>query len=474
MKRAKRYACQECGNVSLKWQGQCHACGEWNTIVEELASEAAVSLGDPGTCDRPESILAVDDSEVRRLTSGIGELDRVLGGGFVLGSSVLLGGEPGIGKSTLLLQAAAGCARSNPSSEVLLTSAEESKAQVRRRAERTDALVDNLLLYDESSCERIAAEIRDRRPAVAVIDSIQTIRSDALSGAAGSVGQVRGCAELLAHTSRASGTCLVMVGHVTKDGAIAGPRTLEHLVDSVLAFEGDRRYGLRSLRAEKNRFGPSGEVSLFEMEAFGLVEVADASARLIRDRRPQQPGSVIAVAVEGHRPVLIEIQALVSSEKNSGGRRGVIGLESQRVSLMVAVLESRARLALGSRDLYVSVAGGIRIEDPGVDLAIALAVASAYSGEAVAPDIAVWGELGLGGELRIASHGKRRHEEADRLGFVRCMFPESPDFALDDFGSGHASGSAANLADDLAADRAGMIAVRSLEEALCAVGLSVI
>lgn len=458
MKNAARYACQECGNVTLKWQGQCHTCGEWNTIVEESATEVAISLGDPTTLDRPESIAAIDDSQVARLASGIGELDRVLGGGFVPGSSVLLGGEPGIGKSTLLLQAAAGCARSNPSSEVLLTSAEESKPQVRRRAERIDALADNLLLYCESSCERIAAEIQDRRPAVAVIDSIQTIRSGVLSGAAGSVGQVRECAALLATTSRASGTCLVMVGHVTKVGALAGPRTLEHLVDSVLAFEGDRRYGLRSLRAEKNRFGPSGEVSLFEMEASGLVEVPDASARLIRDRRPQQPGSVIAVAIEGHRPVLIEIQALVSSEKNSAGRRGVIGLEPQRVSLTVAVLESRAGLALGSRDLYVSVAGGIRVDDPGVDLAVALAVASAISGEAVAPDIAVWGELGLGGELRIAPHGKRRHEEAARLGFSRCMSPKSP---------GHA-------AADHAADHAGMIAVTSLEEALSAVGLSVI
>lgn len=460
MKSVARFACQECGNVTLKWQGQCHMCGEWNTIVEEPATDTATPAGESGTGDRPESILAIDDSQVARLASGIGELDRVLGGGFVPGSSVLLGGEPGIGKSTLLLQAAAGCARSNPSSEVLLISAEESKQQVRRRAERIDALADNLLLYCESSCERIAAEIQDRRPAVAVIDSIQTIRSGVLSGAAGSVGQVRECAALLATTSRASGTSLVMVGHVTKDGALAGPRTLEHLVDSVLAFEGDRRYGLRSLRAEKNRFGPSGEVSLFEMETSGLVEVADASARLIRDRRPQQPGSVIAVAIEGHRPVLVEIQALVSSEKNSAGRRGVIGLESQRVSLIVAVLESREGLMLGSRDLYVSVAGGIRVDDPGVDLAVALAVASASSGEAVAPDIAVWGELGLGGELRVAPHGKRRREEAARLGFSRCMSPRSSDYVAADFGDGDAG------------THAGMIAAGSLEEALAAVGLA--
>ncbi|RIK09304.1 MAG: DNA repair protein RadA [Acidobacteria bacterium] len=459
MKNVVRYACQECGNVTLKWQGQCHACGEWNTIVEEPAAEVSFVGDGAGTGDRPESIGAIDDSQTARLASGIGELDRVLGGGFVPGSSVLLGGEPGIGKSTLLLQAAAGYARSNPSSEVLLVSAEESKPQVRRRAERIDALAENLLLYCESSCERIAAEIQDRKPAVAIIDSIQTIRSGLLSGAAGSVGQVRECAALLASTSRASGTSLVMVGHVTKDGALAGPRTLEHLVDSVLAFEGDRRHGLRSLRAEKNRFGPSGEVSLFEMEASGLVEVADASARLIRDRRPEQAGSVIAVAIEGHRPVLVEIQALVSSEKNSAGRRGVIGIESQRVSLIVAVLESRAEVSLGSRDLYVSVAGGIRVEDPGVDLAVALAIASAASGVPVPTGLAVWGELGLGGELRLAPHGKRRHEEATRLGFSLCMSPNIGGPGGDISGSEvpHRGG--------------GVISVDVLEEALDAAGL---
>lgn len=427
MKDTPRFVCQQCGNWTPKWQGQCYGCGEWNSIVEVVAhaSSNAASLVDP---DRPESIAELSEDDARRLPTGIGELDRVLGGGIVSGGSILIGGEPGIGKSTLLLQAAANFASANLEAEVLLVSAEESKPQIGTRARRLDAVVPNLMLYCESSCERIIREIQNRSPALVIIDSIQTIRSEALASAAGTVGQVRECAALLANVARVTGVSIVLVGHVTKDGVLAGPRTLEHLVDTVLTFEGDRRHGLRSLRAEKNRFGSSGEVSLFEMTSSGLVEISDASARLIRDRRVGHPGTAIAVTVEGHRPILLEIQALVSAEHHASGKRTAIGVDPQRLSLIVAVLERRIGVLIGGRDLYVSAAGGFRVEDPGVDLAVALAIMSAVTEVVLSPGLVAWGELGLVGELRAVSHAQYRYDEAVRLGFDECLIPQADAF----------------------------------------------
>ncbi len=354
--------------------------------------------------------------------TGIGELDCVLGGGLVPGSVTLLGGEPGIGKSTLVLQVLAAVARRGRRS--LLVSAEESPTQVRRRAERLGALVPNVWIVGETTMAGTEAAVRQTQPDVVVIDSIQTIWDHDIDAAPGSVVQVRGCAHQLAGMAKADGLATILVGHVTKEGALAGPRVLEHLVDTVLSFEGDRHHALRLLRAVKHRFGPTGELGLFEMTGRGLEGVADPGGMFLVDRWVGSPGSVVFPSVEGQRPMLVEIQALVVPSPLVSPRRSATGFDSGRLALLLAVLDQRAGLSLGGYDVYVSAVGGVRIVDPGADLAVCLALASATTGVPVGDDVVVLGEIGLAGEVRQVSQTPRRLAEAARLGFRRAVLPD--------------------------------------------------
>jgi DNA repair protein RadA/Sms len=353
--------------------------------------------------------------------TGVVELDRVLGGGLVPGSATLIGGEPGIGKSTLILQALAELARRG--ARGLLVSAEESPAQVKYRAERMGAAEPGLWVVGESSMPGIDASIDAVQPDVVVVDSVQTVRDPDVAGPPGSIAQVRGCAHRLVASAKATGRAMILVGHVTKEGSIAGPRVLEHLVDTVLSFEGDRHHALRLLRAVKHRFGSTGELGLFEMTETGLEPVADPGSMFLGDRRYRVPGSAVFPYMEGQRPLLVEVQALVAPTGNTTPRRSVSGFDAGRLSLLLAVLDRRAGIALSNREVYVSVAGGVRVEDPAADLAVCLAVASAVTHRPVDDDLVVLGEIGLGGEVRQVAHTPRRLSEAARLGFSTAVVP---------------------------------------------------
>jgi DNA repair protein RadA/Sms len=356
-------------------------------------------------------------------STGLPEFDRVLGGGLVAGSVTLLGGEPGMGKSTLLLQALGAMAR--PGARGLLVSAEESVAQVRLRADRLGTLADELLVVSETSLPVIAAHIDAVEPAVCAIDSIQTVHDPDAAGAAGSVAQVRDGAQAIVRMAKARGMAVLLVGHVTKDGSLAGPRALEHIVDTVLSFEGDRHHALRMLRALKHRFGATDELGLMEMTETGLQPVDDPSALFLADRRPEASGSIVACVMEGSRPLCVEVQALVAHEHQGIARRVAQAIDGNRLSMLVAVLEQRAGVVLGNRDVYASVAGDVRVGEPAIDLAVALAIAGAHANDAIAPDTVVMGELGLGGEVRQVPQAPRRLSEALRLGFRRAIVPKS-------------------------------------------------
>lgn len=356
------------------------------------------------------------------IPTGVPEFDRVLGAGLTPGAIAVLGGEPGIGKSTLVLQALARMAQSGR--RCLLVSAEESPAQVRRRAERMHAVAPGLWLISESEMSGIVGAAGDLRPDVLVVDSIQSVWDDELESAPGSVAQVRGCAHRLAELARREGPSTILIGHVTKDGTLAGPRTLEHLVDTVLSFEGDRHHALRLLRAVKHRFGPTGELGLFEMTPTGLAGVSDAGGLFLADRRRQTPGSVVFAAMEGQRPLVVEIQALVVQSTMANPRWSATGFDGGRLALLLAVLRQRAGLDLSRQDVYVSVVGGVRVSDPGADLAVCMALASAFTGAPAGDDLVVLGEVGLGGETRQVRHTPRRLSEAARLGFARALIPE--------------------------------------------------
>ena len=430
MARAEaRYTCQECGHVSLRWSGRCPGCSEWNTLVE--AGPAAARRGPGGSggvaaAPRPIPLADVEASSVARLKTGIGELDRVLGGGLVPGSLVLLGGSPGIGKSTLTGMALANLAASG--AKTLYVSGEESAAQVRLRAERLGEAALRVPALAETSLERVLAALEAERPAACVIDSVQTMHSAEMSGAPGSVGQVREAATALAEVAKRAGIALILVGHVTKDGSLAGPRVLEHLVDCVLQFEGERERTYRTLRALKNRFGATSEVGVFEMRSGGLSEVADPSARFVEEAT-MAPGSVVLPAMEGSRPVLVEVQALVARSDLDSPRRVANGVDRNRLSLILAVLTRHAGMPLSGADVFVSVAGGVRVEEPGADLAVAMAVASAHRSTALLGDggrpLAAFGELGLTGELRYVGHPDRRVAEAAKFGLGPVIGPRS-------------------------------------------------
>jgi len=414
------HVCTDCGASHPKWAGQCSGCGQWNTLVEEVAIPNDVPVIAPASSS-PQLIGEIDPLVGRPVATGIGELDRVLGGGVVPGSVTLLGGEPGIGKSTILLQLMSGW-----QGKALYVTAEESAQQVRLRAERLDAVRDSLWLLAETTLPHIIAAIDDIKPDIVVIDSIQTVHDPAIGSAPGSVSQVRGCAQQLVNVAKLRDVPVVLVGHVTKEGSLAGPRVLEHIVDTVLSFEGDRHHALRLLRASKHRFGPTSELGLFEMAGVGLVGVPDPSHLFLGDRRTGVPGSAIAPTMEGHRPIVVEVQALTTpAPPNVPARRTALGIDSNRLALLLAVLQQRARVAVQQQDVYASTVGGVRLVEPGLDLAVCLAIASAISDRPLPSDLVAFGEVGLGGELRQVAHTPRRLSEAARLGFTRVIAPKN-------------------------------------------------
>jgi DNA repair protein RadA/Sms len=414
------HVCSECGTSHPKWAGKCSGCGDWNTLVEDVefdgGGERTVGASArPG----PTPIADVDTASGHPVATSITELDRVLGGGLVAGSVTLLGGEPGIGKSTLLLQVLAGWAGTT-----LYVTAEESAQQVKRRAERLAASHAGLWLHAETSLPHIIEAIERVRPEVVVIDSIQTVNDPTLGSLPGSVGQVRGCAQRLVTIAKERDISIVLVGHVTKEGSLAGPRVLEHVVDTVLQFEGDRHHALRLLRASKHRFGPTNELGLFEMASTGLVGVPDPSSLFLADRRTGVPGSAVVPTMEGQRPIVVEVQALASAGiAGVPSRRSAQGLDAGRLSMLMAVLGRRSRVPVADQDVYASTAGGVKLNEPGLDLGVCLAVVSAIRDQPLPADLAVFGEVGLGGELRQVGHAARRLTEAGRLGFGRAIVP---------------------------------------------------
>ena len=413
-----QFTCSDCGTTSGRWLGRCPGCGAFGTLVEELHGSATDSASARPAQPIPIRDVSVDEAE--RIATGVSELDRVLGGGLVPASLVLVGGEPGVGKSTLLLSALGAIARGGR--RALLVTGEESTAQVALRAARLGG-AEAVEILAETELDVVCATLESLRPDVCVIDSVQTLHASALGSAPGSVAQVREAAGRLLRVAKEAGVATVLVGHVTKDGAVAGPRVLEHLVDCVLQFEGDRYHEHRILRATKNRFGSTNELGVFEMTAAGLVGVPDPSA-LFGTTRPGEVGAAVGCALEGTRPILLEVQALVAPTDLAMPRRVGTGVDPKRLAMIVAVLGRHAGVALASADVFVNVAGGMRIEEPGADLAVALAIASAARGAPVCEGLAAFGEIGLTGRLRQASQAERRLEECAKLGVVTVVAPE--------------------------------------------------
>ena len=412
------FTCSACGHESPKWHGRCPGCGDWNTLVEEKPATTRRTAGRRAT---PVRLADVEAPALARLSTGIGEFDRVLGGGIVPGSLVLIGGSPGIGKSTLTASALGNLATA---SKVLYVTGEESPAQVKLRAERLGPAALDVPIVAETDLDAVVATIEAEQPEVCVIDSVQTLYASEMTGAPGSVGQVREVAGRLMRVAKERNVATVLVGHVTKEGALAGPRVLEHLVDCVLQFEGERERTYRTLRALKNRFGSTNEVGVFEMRGDGLVEVTDASARFVAEAT-RAPGSVVLAAMEGTRPLLVEVQALVAPTELVPPRRVANGVDRNRLALILAVLSRHAGVALGASDVFVSLAGGVRVDEPGADLAIALALVSAAKGMPLGGDrpLAAFGEIGLTGELRAVAHHERRISEAEKFGLAPVLAP---------------------------------------------------
>jgi DNA repair protein RadA/Sms len=430
MARARSvFVCTECGTQQPRWLGRCPGCGAWQSLVEEpvggadgaAAADLLAGAAEHAGEARAVALREVPADETQRVATGLSELDRVLGGGIVPGSVILVGGEPGIGKSTLCLQLA--LALEERSLGVLYVTGEESLEQVRLRAARLGALGDRILAIAETRVEALAKPWREAAPALVLVDSVQTLRTERVESAPGSVAQVRECAALLAATAKTHGTALVLVGHVTKEGTLAGPRVLEHLVDVVLSFEGERAHPFRLLRATKNRFGSTQEVGVFTMGERGLEAVENPSELFLAERHAGAPGSCIVPVVEGSRPLLLEVQALVAPAGYGTARRTCLGIDDARVALLLAVLDRRGDVDLLSRDVYVNVAGGVRVAEPAADLGVALALASSRLDLALPPDVAACGEVGLGGEIRRVARLEARLREAARLGYGRVLVP---------------------------------------------------
>jgi DNA repair protein RadA/Sms len=416
LSKEKTYLCTVCEQMALQWVGRCPHCGAWNTMLmtarsgKAKAETAAVPLG------------GIDGGTARPMPTGMGELDRVMGGGFVAGSVTLVFGPPGVGKSTLLFQVLASVAGTG--TQVVLASAEESLSQVSGRALRMGPVPDRVLALEGHDVVAIEHAIVRHRPALVVVDSIQSISDDQVPGVAGSLTQVRACVERLTRLAKSTGVPVVLVGHVTKDGDLAGPRVIEHLVDTVISFEGDRHHSLRILTAVKHRFGPAGEVGIFEMRDDGLRAVPDPGPLLLGDRLAGIPGSVVVPVLQGRRPLLVEVQALLSPGV-TGSRPHTSGIDASRVTLLMAVLSCRTAVMLAGSEVFVAAVGGISITEPAVDLAVAVAIASASEGKAAAADLVIFGELGLGGEVRLVPGTERRLSEAARAGFTRALVPAS-------------------------------------------------
>jgi len=426
-KARTQFICQACGAVHNRWVGKCEGCGEWNTIVEEDPTGGIG--GGPGRVakkGRPVALtsLSGDIEEAPRIETGISELDRATGGGFVRGSAVLIGGDPGIGKSTLLMQAAAALSRRGH--RIIYVSGEEAVAQVRLRAQRLGAADTSVALAAETHVEDILATLAEgKRPDLVIIDSIQTLWSDMAESAPGTVTQVRTGVQALIRFAKQTGTAMVLVGHVTKDGQIAGPRVVEHMVDAVLYFEGDRGHHYRILRTVKNRFGPTDEIGVFEMGGSGLREVTNPSALFLSERNEKSPGAAVFAGVEGTRPVLVEVQALVAPTSLGTPRRAIVGWDSSRLAMILAVLEAHCGVRLGQHDVYLNIAGGYRISEPAADLAVASALVSSLAGLALPADCVYFGEISLSGAVRPVAHTAQRLKEADKLGFSAAVLPEA-------------------------------------------------
>lgn len=417
------FFCQSCGYESPKWMGQCPGCREWNTFVEEtVEKKSAAKAHERRAAGGPVCLSSIETKDEERVTTRMQELDQVLGGGIVPGSLVLVGGDPGIGKSTLLLQVCQKLA--DDGHEVLYISGEESLKQIKLRAERIGQFSDKLRLFCETNLELIGDTIRSSKPEVVIIDSIQTMYNEDVSSAPGSVSQVRESTSVLMQLAKGLGISIFIVGHVTKEGTVAGPRVLEHMVDTVLYFEGDRHASYRILRAVKNRFGSTNEIGVFEMRETGLTEVENPSQFMLNGRPEEASGSIVACSMEGTRPILLEIQALVARSQLAMPRRTAAGMDYNRVSLLLAVLEKRLNLHLSGSDVYVNIAGGIRINEPAIDLGVVLAIVSSSRDRAIDEKVLAFGEVGLSGEVRAVSQAAQRVQEAKKLGFTTVILPE--------------------------------------------------
>jgi len=425
-KRKTKFACQECGYESAKWLGKCPGCNNWNTLVEEIEASTGNNRHTMGrglqTLSKPESITAIASEKEPRITTSMEEFNRVLGGGIVPGSLMLIGGDPGIGKSTLLLQISSQLAEKQL--PVLYISGEESTRQTKLRADRLGVAADLLYVLAETNMVDIAAQIEEIKPSFVVIDSIQTIFREEVSSAPGSVSQVRECTGQLMRIAKTNGIPVCIVGHVTKEGSIAGPRLLEHMVDAVLYFEGERHHMYRILRGVKNRFGSTHEMGIFEMKEQGLREVMNPSEIFLEERSQGAAGSTVVASMEGTRPVLVEMQALISPSSFGNPRRMATGIDNNRVPLLMAVLEKRVGLMLQNQDAYIKVAGGVKLDEPAIDLAIAVSIASSFRDQATLPEDIFVGEVGLTGEIRRVSRIEQRVQEAAKLGFKRVICPK--------------------------------------------------
>ena len=431
MAKAKTvYSCTECGAISPKWQGQCPGCGQWNTLVEVVQDNTPSRFKGLASASVVQSLAQVEAEEAPRTSTGIDELDRVLGGGIVRGAVVLIGGDPGIGKSTLLLQALANLGQVG---KVLYVSGEESAQQIALRGTRLAINPEPVRLLAEINVEKIIATLATEKPDVAVIDSIQTVYTEQLQSAPGSVAQVRECAAQLTRYAKSHGTSLVLVGHVTKEGALAGPRVLEHIVDTVLYFEGDTHSSFRLIRAIKNRFGAVNELGVFAMTDKGLRGVSNPSALFLSHNLAEVPGSCVLVTQEGTRPLLVEIQALLDDSHSGNPKRLSVGLEQNRLAMLLAVLHRHAGIACFDQDVFINAVGGVKIGEPGADLAVLLAIASSLRNRALPKKLVVFGEVGLTGEVRPVQRGQERLKEAAKLGFERAIIPKAnmPKQAID-------------------------------------------